>query len=288
MDSSIRTFGFKKGLPYGFEIKELSDVKRSPGLFAYPKRAEFYQLIIAEEGVTDIIIDFNRITLKKRDAVLISSGQVYGFDADTDCNGTMLLFTDSFFSVSEQEASFLFDSEILNPSSLNKIVNFDEDFYYRIMPLMCKEYSRNPDLLQTAVIHNLLEILLFTAERIISEKTELKSYSCDCVSRKFSNLVEAEFTERRSVKFYAGKFGVSEKILNATVYRKTGRTPKEYISNRIILEAKRLLCHTTISAKEISYTLGFDEPTNFNKFFRKYTGLSPIEFRERNAGGFLP
>ena len=46
-----------------------------------------------------------------------------------------------------------------------------------------------------------------------------------------------------------------------------------------MLEAKRLLCHTNISIKEIGYAIGFDEPTNFIKYFRKHTGKTPIDFR---------
>jgi len=50
-----------------------------------------------------------------------------------------------------------------------------------------------------------------------------------------------------------------------------------------MLEAKRLLAHTNESVKEIGYNLGFDEPTNFIKYFRKHSNSTPIEFREQFA-----
>jgi AraC-like DNA-binding protein len=50
-----------------------------------------------------------------------------------------------------------------------------------------------------------------------------------------------------------------------------------------MLEAKRLLAHTHKSVKEIGFSLGFQEPTNFTKYFRKHTGLSPVEFRNQYA-----
>ena len=59
-----------------------------------------------------------------------------------------------------------------------------------------------------------------------------------------------------------------------------GSTPKKIIDDRIMLEAKRLLAHSSESVKEISYSLGFDEPTNFVKYFRKHHLSTPIEFRE--------
>jgi AraC family transcriptional regulator, transcriptional activator of pobA len=62
-----------------------------------------------------------------------------------------------------------------------------------------------------------------------------------------------------------------------------GKTPKEIIDDRILLEAKRILAHTTESIKEISYYLGFEEPTNFIKYFKKHASVTPTEFREQNV-----
>jgi AraC-like DNA-binding protein len=49
----------------------------------------------------------------------------------------------------------------------------------------------------------------------------------------------------------------------------------------VVLEAKRLLAHTTSSIKEIGFELGFDEPTNFIKYFRKHVASTPIDFRSK-------
>lgn len=46
-----------------------------------------------------------------------------------------------------------------------------------------------------------------------------------------------------------------------------------------MLEAKRLLAYSSLSIKEIGFELGFGEPTNFNKYFRKHTGMAPMQFK---------
>lgn len=74
---------------------------------------------------------------------------------------------------------------------------------------------------------------------------------------------------------------VSEKRLNQATTKTMGKSPKTIIDERVLLEAKRLLIHTTLSVKEIGYNLGFEEPTNFIKYFRKHTQKTPIVFRER-------
>ena len=70
-----------------------------------------------------------------------------------------------------------------------------------------------------------------------------------------------------------------EKQLAGAVRQAVGMTPKAYLDQRRLLEAKRLLSFSDLSIKEVAYGLGFDEPTNVNKFFRKHAGLSPGDFR---------
>jgi AraC-like DNA-binding protein len=81
------------------------------------------------------------------------------------------------------------------------------------------------------------------------------------------------------VSGYASVMSISERKLNKALTAVLGKTAKELIDERIILEAKRMLAHTNYSIKEIGFELGFDEPTNFIKYFRKQEGKTPVEFR---------
>ncbi len=85
--------------------------------------------------------------------------------------------------------------------------------------------------------------------------------------------------KNKNTTYYVNLLGINEKILSKEVKALTGKTPKVYIDSRTILEAKRLLSYSSLSIKEIGYNLGFDEPTNFNKFFRKHTAQTPAQFR---------
>ena len=88
----------------------------------------------------------------------------------------------------------------------------------------------------------------------------------------------------KSVQAYTSLLNISEKQLNKSTTMLIGKTPKQIINDRVILEAKRLLVHGNKSVKEISYKLGYDEPTNFIKYFKKITGNTPTEFRQSVAG----
>ena len=90
-----------------------------------------------------------------------------------------------------------------------------------------------------------------------------------------------------SVKDYSASLFVTPDYLNKVVKSLIGKTAKEYIQNRIIIAAKRLLFHTTSSNKEIAFELGFNEPDHFSSFFKKCTSMSSSVFRERMQTSFL-
>jgi AraC-like DNA-binding protein len=83
---------------------------------------------------------------------------------------------------------------------------------------------------------------------------------------------------------YASQLGCSEKSLNRATRTVVDMSAKALLLGRIVLEAKRLLAHSTSPVAVIAADLGFDEPTNFVKFFRRETGMTPGGFRGRHAG----
>lgn len=80
--------------------------------------------------------------------------------------------------------------------------------------------------------------------------------------------------------YYAKKLKISLKSLNEAVKKYTGQVCGEYIRSKTIIEAKRLLRYTTMSSSQITTELGFADTGYFSRFFKRETGLSPIEFRK--------
>jgi AraC-like DNA-binding protein len=276
MTSDIRTFEFKQ-LPIEIEVKDLKFVKELPKLLGAPHKAMFYQIIWISEGEANFQVDFREITIKQNELLMISAGQVCLFDVKFQYSGKMILFTDSFFTVTELDSNFLHTSEILNPVNLNKAVSLCPQLMGNIVSLLEEELMQPIDDFQTGIAQNFLRIILLEAER---QLTKSHPPVVDNLGRRFFNAVETHFKENRNTEYYVNLLGVNEKLLSKEVKSHTGKTPKVYIDSRIILEAKRLLSYSNLSAKEIGYELGFDEATNFNKYFRKHTTLTPVQFRD--------
>ncbi|QEC75971.1 helix-turn-helix domain-containing protein [Mucilaginibacter ginsenosidivorax] len=99
------------------------------------------------------------------------------------------------------------------------------------------------------------------------------------IIRKFNLLVEANFKTEHSVSFYAEQLCKAPKTLSNLFAIFNQKTPSQIIQDRIVVEARRLLCYTDRSIKHITFELGFEDVPYFSNFFKKNMGISPSDFR---------
>lgn len=279
METNIKTFNFKT-LSIEIEVKDLMFIKALPKLLGQPHKASFYQFVWITEGEAIFRIDFRDITVKANEALIISAGQVCQFDTVSDYKGKMILFTGSFFTVTELDSNFLHTSEILNPVNLNTTTPICPILASNIIALLHEELKKPVDDFQIGIAQSLLRVILLEAERKL--KTTFTP-SLNNIGREFYNAVEKHYKENRNTEFYVQLLCVNEKKLSKEVKAISDKTPKVYIDSRIILEAQRMLSYSDLSVKEIGFQLGFDEPTNFAKYFRKHTGMTPVQFRQSTS-----
>jgi AraC-like DNA-binding protein len=97
---------------------------------------------------------------------------------------------------------------------------------------------------------------------------------------EFRKALDELIKATRSVQYYADHLNVTRKKLNQATQKFLGKSAKKVIEERVVLEVKRLLLYTTCTVKEIGFSLGFTDPTNFNKFFKKHTQITPAQYRK--------
>ncbi|WP_413512362.1 helix-turn-helix domain-containing protein [Myroides odoratus] len=276
MNREIKTYNFSP-LPVEIEVKDLSFVKSVPHILGQPHKAKFYQLIWVKEGVFKGRIDFKDVAIHANEVLFISPGQVCEFDVSQAYLGKLVLFTASFFTRTEEDANFLYTAEILNPINSNHIVLIEPCLLSPLFTLLEEELKRANTHFQVAIAQNYLRIVLLETERHVQPAYVLGIKN---TARIFYHALEKHFKINKNTSYYADLIGVSEKILTKELKSLTGNTPKVCIDARVILEAKRLLSFSNLSMKEIGFELGFEEPTNFTKYFRKHTNLTPNAFRD--------
>lgn len=129
-----------------------------------------------------------------------------------------------------------------------------------------------------AVRHH-LALLLIEIWRLASPLTEVSRATPRSVVRGFAHLVELHARQHWPVAEYAQLLGVTPDRLNTAIRRATGRSPMEFINQRLAAEAMRLLDQSPLQIGEIAETLGFSDPAYFSRFFKRETGRSPRAHR---------
>ena len=99
------------------------------------------------------------------------------------------------------------------------------------------------------------------------------------ITKKYNDLLAANVSNERSVDFYAGQLDITPNHLNKSVKTVTGRTAITILNEMSIQEAKMQLKHTNQSISDIAFQLGFEDLSYFSRFFKKATGMSPMEYR---------
>lgn len=286
MNEIIKKIPFKNGLKLEFEIIDLSTILESKkDMMTIPHRAQFYHVLWIKKGEGTHFVDFNPIKIEDNTIIFIPQNSVNMYDKNGRYHGKSILFTDSFFSKNKADIQYLHSSMLYSDlyDTAKIKVNKDHSDLKIFLNAMETEYNRDNDKAQLLILHNMLHIFLLQAERDIKKQgfEELESSSNLDYLVSFKDLLEENFRKEKTVSKYAAKLNISEKQLHKACTALLEKTPKTIINERILLEAKRLLAHSNQNIKEIAYNLGYDEPTNFIKYFKKNTNSTPSEFRQQ-------
>ena len=196
---------------------------------------------------------------------------VLGFNREFYC------IVDNDHEVSCQGALFFGSQNV----PLIDISKDEQGSFSGLLTVMLEEFDEN-DGVQGEMLRALLKRWIIKATRLLRKQNSYADLSLEAHEsiRQFTILVEQHFRQRHKVSDYAAMLNKSPKTLSNSFKRYRGASPLEIIQQRILLEAKRLLLYSDLSAKEIGYELGFDDPTNFARFFKRHAGMGTSEFRQ--------
>ena len=285
MKTDIKKYNFKKELHLQIEVIVLQTlISKHRSSITIPHRTNFYHIFLFENCRPTHTVDFNPIKVKPRSMLFVNKDNVHLFDKSSTYQGKVLIFTDDFFCQTENDRAFLHSTilfnDLLSVSAIQLKARHKE--FAGMFDAIENELKNEADNNQYAMLQNMVHNLLLAAERVKRRQgfLELKKGADLDYTVLFKELVNEKYDMLKSVGHYAKLLSVSEKRLNQATTKILGKTPKQMIDERVLLEAKRLLNHTHLSIKEIGFALGFEEPTNFIKYFRKHTAKTPAEFRE--------
>lgn len=235
---------------------------------AAPQRPSFSLLVLMRSQEGSHIVDFTEIPARPGRLVQIRPGQVHTYNTTTDLDATLVLAQSAVTSplpwFPGHSSSCDLDHEAMTTAeSLIDALRRHQSF---------SEGDQPPHRLMIALFDAL--VALFDLANTAATNPQLpEPYVA------FRTAVEADLDHRHDVVDYARQLGYSARTITRACQKATGLTAKQILTDRLVLEAKRLLVHTDTPAAAISVQLGFSEPTNFTKFFTRNTTQTPSAFR---------
>lgn len=248
-----------------------------------PHRVSFNLLIHIEQGEGSHLIDFVNYPFQSGSFISIQNNQVHAFDLSQRPKGKVLLYTQAFIDQAlanmrlpeftpthlahAYQPVFTPDSELLG-SCQNLLAEMVKEL---------KHQHSDP----------LIPMFLFSSLFLMLRREMPESYH-DRLNKdqhgkfsRFVELLEQHFHQTRDATYYAEQVHTTYKTLNQICKLATNQTAKQLIDAYTILEAKRRLVLDGLPIQQLAYEFGFEDASNFVKYFKKHTLLTPSRFQKQ-------
>ena len=152
--------------------------------------------------------------------------------------------------------------------------------YLRSMQMLTLEQPLNMDAVRH-LQHAFIADLAVTAAKQTDERQHRQGDYRERLFTRFIELLNLHGTTEHAIPFYANQLCLSPNRLSAVIKEYSGQTVMQWLNRRLVLQAKVLLRGGTEPIGDIAFALGFDEQGSFARFFKRETGMTPTEYRNR-------
>lgn len=253
----------------------------------------FYSLFIITGGEEKIGINGQFVTAHRKVVICARPGDVWSWNKDTQLQGIGFIFDGDFLLSFFNDIHFLDHFAYLQADRSTPFMMLDEDVYDRLLHLhseMRKEIddNRGKERDQHLLRAMLYETMMLLNKAVSSQETIENAVKTDskaiapALSRHIdalTQLLDKYYIEHHNVEFYADRLCITPNYLNKVVRQTYGISTKQYIQNRVMEEAKRLLKFTSLTVIEIAQQLHYETASYFVRQFSKHVGQTPSRFR---------
>ncbi|AZA54189.1 AraC family transcriptional regulator [Chryseobacterium sp. G0201] len=248
-----------------------------------PHRHDFYVTVLFTKGKGIHEIDFQKYEVSEGSIFFLSPGQVHSWELSEDTDGYIFFCSQEYYDmhyVNRKLRSFPFFSS----STFPRKFQFESEELLKIINLFQEieeEYIAQNMMKDDLILSLMSQIYINTTRQFSKNLDEISSPTSISYFnhyQDFENLVEQYFTTQKSIAHYASVMEISPKHLNRIIQTVVQKTATEVITERVILEAKRMLMYLDESLVEIAFRLGYEEYSYFVRVFRKGSGMTPTQF----------
>lgn len=245
-----------------------------PAPFERREWMTFFLLVAVQEGAGRHELDGEDVELRPGAVMTVVPGQVHRHVFDTHCQARMVLWRPEVappgLSLAGPAGGGCLYADGDQESALASLIEQ--------LRLELGDFDGTAPAVLGA--RGLLAALLWRLERIAALHRELPAAGSHPLFLAFRDALEANLTRKPTVAMIAAELGYSARTLTRACRAASGKTPKRLIDDRLVLQARRLLINTDLSAQAIGRRLGFDDASQFNAVFRRTEGSTPAAYRK--------
>lgn len=248
-------------------IEELICTEDGPISARLSEKSTYCKIIWIKKGKGEVLIDLERFPIIRNRVFLITPGQMYLLKPAGTLEGYAMLFCADMCT---------------RPGNFN---DFIHPAYGRhiemegMLRLVMEEHKRclSAGVPMPAELMEVLFIYLMRMRPIRTDGQPL--VGATCLAGRFLQLLRENTATRKQVSDFASELAITPNHLNHIMKRSTGQSARYHIQQHLLLEAKRRLLYGGYSAKQIAYSLGFEDAAHFSKFFKRCAGTTFTAFR---------
>jgi len=247
------------------------------------EQIDSYRIYWIKKGKGTYNIDFESFSFKDNVLFFLSPGQIFSVNSEKINEAYKLSFIRDFYCIETHDKEIACNGVLFNniyETPFVKVSERDSSKLNFILESLIEEFN-NSNTAQYDMLQSYLKQFIIHSVRMKKDnELVIKNEVASKLFKDFSTLVEKNFNNMHSVTDYANRLGVSPKSLAKHFQLMGVIKPSEFIKNRIILEAKRQLIFSSESVKHIAFSLGFNDPAYFTRYFTKAVEKSPLQFKK--------
>jgi AraC family transcriptional regulator, transcriptional activator of pobA len=266
------------------ELRRFEDARIGEAPVREPHRHDYHELIWVRDGTGRHLIDGVAVPVRPGTVTLIGRGAVHVFEEAEGFTGAVLRFGDELLLGGRVAPGWLLAGR---GGRTVPVPDGEAEQLEAVLRAVGAEAARPSDPYSADLQQHLVSTILLWVERWYDAVRTERRAADDAevqLHRRFAALLERDFREHHDAAHYADALAVPAAALSRALTQVTGRSTKEHITDRVMLEAARLLRFTDATVGEVAHQAGFTDPLYFSRAFKRHSGQAPMAYREQARG----
>jgi AraC family transcriptional activator of pobA len=266
------------------ELRRFEDARIGEAPVREPHRHDYHELIWVRDGTGRHLIDGVAVPVRPGTVTLIGRGAVHVFEEAEGFTGAVLRFGDELLLGGRVAPGWLLAGR---GGRTVPVPDGEAEQLEAVLRAVGAEAARPSDPYSADLQQHLVSTILLWVERWYDAVRTERRAADDAevqLHRRFAALLERDFREHHDAAHYADALAVPAAALSRALTQVTGRSTKEHITDRVMLEAARLLRFTDATVGEVAHQAGFTDPLYFSRAFKRHSGQAPMTYRELARG----